>query len=276
MTPLWHGTPHSLISWLDVEKFAAEQFVNIASHFAGLAQAMAGLPARRVTAKELEGLAKNLTKIMEMCREIGLEVSARQFDVSIKHLKTAKTTTQCSETLTCLIGAISSEMSVNLFLWIPVGHSQYYQVVDLFGPAVSSAFGSVVRDVMLAGNCYATGNNTACVFHCMRVLEKGLHLFATHLNVPFKTPIELENWQNIIEPIEKEIRRRESVLPKGSQKSKELQFMSEAAVQFRYFKEAWRNHVAHAREFYDETDARQIMDHVKQFMQSLSENGVRE
>jgi hypothetical protein len=64
--------------------------------------------------------------------------------------------------------------------------------------------------------------NTACVFHCMRVAEKGLIALAKALNVPFKIPFEYENWHNIIEPIEKEIRAQEQNLPKGPLKAETL------------------------------------------------------
>ena len=110
----------------------------------------------------------------------------------------------------------------------------------------------------------------------MRVLEKGLHAFADHLGVPFTIPVELQNWQNIIEPIEKEISQREKTLPRGTAKSEELKFLSGAAAQFRYFKEAWRNHVAHSRVTYDDIEALRIMSHVHQFMDELAAYGLSE
>jgi hypothetical protein len=39
-----------------------------------------------------------------------------------------------------------------------------------------------------AGLCSAILRNTACVFHCMRVLEKGLISLANELRVPFVSP----------------------------------------------------------------------------------------
>ena len=47
-------------------------------------------------------------------------------------------------------------------------------------------------------------------------------------------------------------------------------FYSEAAVQFTYFKDAWRNYVVHENRIFDEDKALQIFEHVRAFMQSLA------
>jgi hypothetical protein len=52
----------------------------------------------------------------------------------------------------------------------------------------------------------------------------------------------------VIDRIEAKIREREKALKRGQEKDATLKFYSQAAVQFRYFKDAWRNHVAHLRE----------------------------
>ena len=143
------------------------------------------------------------------------------------------------------------EMEDIVFGFIPADHASYFQNKELFRPEVNANFKSTVKDIYEAGNCFAHGNYTASVFHLMRVLEIALHVLAKALNVTFPAAIEIENWQNIIEKIESEIARLEKTLPKGTQKSEDLQFYSEAAKEFRYFKNAWRNHVSHSREDYE-------------------------
>jgi hypothetical protein len=59
-------------------------------------------------------------------------------------------------------------------------------------------------------------------------------------------------------------------MPKGAAKSDKLQFCSEAASQFRYFKDAWRNHVAHSRASYDSREAFAIWEHTRDFMCSIA------
>ena len=142
--------------------------------------------------------------------------------------------------------------------------------------SVVKNFNSALGDLQEAGVCFAVHRHTACVFHCMRVAEKGLRALATELQVPFAIPFEYENWQNIIEMTEKAIRGLEQKLPKGAAKSDKLKLYSEAATQFFYFKHAWRNHVAHARDTYDGTQAKTILEHVGQFMKYLAEGGLHD
>jgi len=75
---------------------------------------------------------------------------------------------------------------------------------------------------------------------------------------------------NIIDQIEKEIRTLQQA-PKTSSRDAELKFCSEAALQFRYFKDAWRNHVSHAKETYESFEAESILTHVREFMQRMAE-----
>ncbi len=49
-----------------------------------------------------------------------------------------------------------------------------------------------------------------------------------------------------------------------------LTFSPACAAQFRYFKDAWRNHVAHMRKDYGAGDAWQTLVHVRDFMELLS------
>jgi hypothetical protein len=164
---------------------------------------------------------------------------------------------------------IQDEMETLLVMRIPKNRAEYFEKIEAFGSDVAASFPSAYYDIEEAGNCYATDRNTACVFHSMRVLEIGLRVLASDLSVSFPTPIELENWNTIIEKIEAEIRERNK-LPKGTKKSDDLQFYSEAAKEFRYFKDAWRNHVSHSREKYGDAEAYRVLTHVKDFMQHLA------
>jgi hypothetical protein len=48
-----------------------------------------------------------------------------------------------------------------------------------------------------------------------------------------------------------------------------LQFLSAAAKDFAYFKDGWRNYVAHNKASYQENDAAAVLEHVKSFMNHL-------
>lgn len=162
-----------------------------------------------------------------------------------------------------------ADLSSSYFLMIPADMREHYEQRQLpFGESVSVTFPSAERDISAASRCLALDEWTACVFHLMRVLEHGLTSMA--LSVGMKPEeISHENWKNIIDMIERKIRALEQ-LPKSDEKVKQIKSLSSAAVQFRYFKDAWRNHVSHGRDTYDERSGKMIWIHVKSFMQELA------
>ena len=128
------------------------------------------------------------------------------------------------------------------------------------------SFPSAESDIFAGVDLWALGHSTASAFHFMRVLEHGLRALAREQGIVF----DVQNWQSVIDEIESSIRRLGKSLPRGHAKADRLQFLSEAAKEFMYFKDGWRNHVAHNRAKYDEHQARSILEHVKAFMTVLS------
>ncbi len=179
-------------------------------------------------------------------------------------------------TLTSLkfeLGELNNEIARTLgekkFMMIPADEVGYHENPDLFGPEVAARFPNANKEITEAGSCYATGNCTACVFHLMRALEYGLRALARRLKVPFPKTFELKTWDELIKDVEKEIQKIINK-PKTAQRTKDLVFYNGAAAQFRYFKDAWRNHVMHTRASYDEHQAMSVMVHVREFMQHLA------
>ena len=117
---------------------------------------------------------------------------------------------------------------------------------------------------------FALEQNDACVFHLMRILERVLGTLAFKFNVPF----ERTNWHNIIEELEAKIRKMDSNFgPDWKDKQK---LYAQAASQFMFFKDAWRNHVMHVRDVFDEGKALSVFNSVRGFMQVLTEGGLTE
>jgi hypothetical protein len=114
--------------------------------------------------------------------------------------------------------------------------------------------------------CHMISEDTACVFHMMRVLEGGIAALALDVGRTF----ERQNWQNIIDEIECEITKFRKTGPNTPEKQERLKFLSVAAKELFYFKDGWRNHVAHSRIRYDEHQAVSTMEHVRAFMAHLA------
>lgn len=163
----------------------------------------------------------------------------------------------------CIVFELQSQM----FFSIPA-HRQpaYLDHRAWFGETTIDRFPRIDGDVRDACQCYAFGQWTATVFHSMRILERGLHVLGNRYGV--KWPEE-KDWGAIIDLITKAIK---SAGGSGGdpKKARILQADSEAAAQFHFIKNAWRNHVAHSKKDYDEQAAEQVLVHVRDFMRALA------
>jgi len=199
-------------------------------------------------------------KISLMCvqslnrwRENTKAATQQEFKMHVGELR--RTLERELSTITCL--SISSE------------DRDYYENPELFGNTVTAAFPLARFDIDEAGKCIATDRDTAAVFHLMRVLENALNLLSARLGVSF----ENRNWQNVIQDIEAKIREIDKAGPSGDKEKwrANLHFYSEAATNFRYFKDAWRNYSMHVHDTYSHESAKMIYSHVRSFMTYLAE-----
>ena len=181
--------------------------------------------------------------------------------------------------LVILIREMSNNLMVELssawFLMVPADRRFVYeQPHPIFGEVVNRAFPEAQRDIAAAGRCYALDEWTACVTHLMRALESGLRWLAMRVQLD-PSEIKSENWKVVIDLIEKKIRELEST-PKSDEKREKTQFLSEAAMQFRWFKDAWRNDAAHAHVYYDEREGAPIFLHVSDFFRHIAAEAVKD
>jgi HEPN domain-containing protein len=174
---------------------------------------------------------------------------------------------QSDRELDILIDIVKEEIKSKMFLFIPSQWAKYYEW-HLPGELIVY-FPNASKEMNRAGRCYAKGEFTACVFHSMRAAELCLRALASHLNVTFPFPIDLADWHNLITNIESVIKKIDQQ-PKSTIKNEEMKFCSAAASQFRYFKEAYRKHVMHVRETYNEEEVLSIMERTAEFLKGLA------
>jgi len=200
--------------------------------------------------------------------------------------------------LKALRRAIEDELWMNVFMFIPRDQASFYEgnrassymikhraneapsdIDMLFGQKVNDNFPGARGDINEAGNCYASGRNTACAFHLTRVLERGLFVLAQDASLFGLTnpalqigvkDAALETWETLINKVESAITNIQKVQRSG-QKIRTLELYSGAAMHFRYFKDHWRNPISHSRASYDEPQAHSGMTKVREFMKYLAE-----
>jgi hypothetical protein len=162
--------------------------------------------------------------------------------------------------------AIDVELKQYIYYQYPKSKGEKVLTYGADWQSVILAFPSSEPDIFSATDCYGLGHNTAAVFHCMRVLEHGLSAMASDVGLNFN----IQQWHNIIEQIEGKIAEQRKTLPRGLEKNERLQFLSEVAKEFFYFKDGWRNYVSHNRGRYDEHQALSILEHTRSFMCNLA------
>jgi hypothetical protein len=212
-----------------------------------------------------------------LCAELSMRASSIQVDRLLNDLSHHGT-----QSLAMAVkeahGRIIDELSAVYFFHVPIAREEFYDK-PWCGETVENAFSKAINDIQEAGKAYALGRWTAAVFHAMGILQRGLYALASDVDVKFSAGFELENWKNIIDAIQSRVdkllegteQQRKSIL-----KDQTLAFYSQVAMEFQYFRNAWRTHVAHLRETYTEEDARIILDHVKQFMNKLASHGLHD
>src|SRR5258706_245911 len=281
--------PFQLVTLWDMLRFEAHWFyrslgfLNLCLHDAsqGMRDETRGGRHAYPTDDELKRLESTLNSLLQDCDRLGLiraqeRIRKVKFDLDNRATYSYVTLKTIHRKILETKQALDSDLTEHIFMSLRTADVKYFEQEKLFGPEVFTNFASTRSDVQSAGNCYATGNYTACVFHCMRVLEKGLHALVRDLNTRFATnivfnkDIEFINWGNIIQKTETEINKLLNPKSGPVLLQEDLKFLSQTVMEFSYFKTAWRDDVSHARSNYDENEALAVMNHVDAFMRKIA------
>ena len=100
---------------------------------------------------------------------------------------------------------VGVEVGTKFFIAIPQNKTVYYRPTQpIFAAEVVNKFPNNVSDMFEAGNCFALGRNTACVFHLMRLMEAGVQAFGNKLGVQLANEL---NWQEILNRLGRSMNR---------------------------------------------------------------------
>lgn len=256
----WEIEPYRLISWWDMERFSAAGFNYIAEQLAKLAYRVGELP-RDLDAKELAVSYEPLfRRIREHCASLGLRTSVLCIDDFLADLGYDLTVQKFGTHVAELGNTIRREMWACYFFHMPSSQAEFYDQKELFGAEVNLKFPTVQYDMVEAGNCYAMGRGTACVFHLMRIMETGVQEFGKKLGVPFT---DQKNWQNILDESNKALKALPSKDPATIA-------LGQASAHLFNVKLAWRNEVMHPNDKYTLEEAKDLIAQVRLFMVQLA------
>jgi hypothetical protein len=258
--------PHGLMSLWDMLSFFAKELVELGEKLneARLIYHFWDSGERSYETEDKDTIATTLRELRVVCAKLPLPVSYDRLRDAISDLP------QTAREFDQLLRTIKVELQGVLLWRIPNERGIYYEHDGIFSPDARVAFPSAAQEARFAGNCFAFGLFTASVFHCMRAAEIGLRVLAGNLNVVFPHgDLNLEQWHTILLQCECKIRKMQE-LPKSTKKEEDLNFYSQAAAQFMYFKDGWRSRAAHVREVFDEERSRRVINHTCEFFEILA------
>jgi len=256
-------TANGLRSLYDVLSFAAGDFQALLSEILQLrweVNLYVGLRGQPIDKEKADRIVSSLQRVLTHSEALHLRLST----VAIRRVIDANAQTpieQLSQAITDIEGRIHDELDTELRVHVP--NPSYFETPDWIGIDTLLQFPSLQWEATEAATCYALERYTACVFHLMRILEYGLASLASALKVPITNP----NWHQILLACEKQISALKDHDPRWKENE---QFYNSVALEFRHFQRALRNHTAHARERYDESEAKAVLDHVASLMKQIS------
>ncbi len=167
---------------------------------------------------------------------------------------------------------LKTDLDKRVFMFMPLVEAQYYDQDELFGPEVKTRFPKANKEIISAGNCYATGTNTACVFHLMRAVELGARTMFKGMRATkhLKRPMTLCTWGELTAALDEGLKGLTVGKRSRTAKANTFQFYSHAVGVFKHFKGAWRDPVSHTGRFYKPGETKDIVNNTRQFMQHLA------
>jgi hypothetical protein len=270
--------PSGHLSLLDMINFQIVFFVrylDLLDYERGLAKgALSSRASEIIDPAQKERVLNNISAVATYCARIGLANVEQRFGHFLRVInKPLSTYRDLGHQVDVLRETLLDSVQFENFYHYPKGKSAAYLHRGKEWEATLGKFLSAKEDIDAATDCYALGHNTACVFHLMRIGELGLRTLARSLKVEFpKTgkPVEWAEWNELIEQIQKKGREQANAQPPGPKRDAAKDFYNGAVGQFEGFKDKYRNQVMHLRARYDELEALSAMNHVRDFMNSLS------
>lgn len=215
--------------------------------------------------------------LIEQFREVFLDDNLASRAWRLKHqLEGGERFT--GEALARELNGLSAQMvqalSKRQFAYIPPPNDRYFEREKLFGDDVFNAFEDARADIKDAGNAFSVSLYTACIFHLMRVAERGLRRLARNLRVTIKhtnalIPLEYGEWEKVITGINMKIESARA-LPRGPKRQRILELYSDAGQHCLFMRDIWRNTISHARKGYTHNEASSAIERVRDFMQFLA------
>jgi hypothetical protein len=176
---------------------------------------------------------------------------------------------EIAERVRLLTERMNDELDSITLLWVSPREFQYFEKTELFGANFKKHFPVANAEVIEAGNCFALGRYTACVFHLMRATEKGILALYAELKLP---PLNQPTWSwgSVLKQIGEEIKSRNTTLATDPIWHAEKEFYEQTHAFLHAAKNPIRNSTMHVAVSYDEAGAENVFNAIKAFLSHVA------
>lgn len=221
------------------------------------------------TAELRDAASRILTQLKAEAATLGLSDSVRYIG-RVTPIPNFRTEQEIAWLIESTIKVVENEADQRFCYTVKKNKSDLYELERERWRSIVGKFPSVGAEANSALICYAIDENTACVFHLMRIAEIGLRALARERQVTIpKKPLAWAEWNDILIFLQKKIDRI-GERKRGPTKDAALAFYQGSIGEFGAFKDTYRNIVMHVRKSYDEHEAASALLHVREFMGRLS------
>lgn len=276
--PPWETAGYGVVSLLDMLDFSASDYIEIAHEF-GLI--LGDLKKKKSDPQRIGTL---LSRLSEQVVHLGLSVTREHLgqlilDVVKENPHEAKLTAEGLITIKtgllntdrlcyhfeALYSTLQAELRSILFKAIPKEKNRFCSPKWLTDTIVFEKFPDTVDEFQKAGRCFAYGENTACVFHLMRVTDFLLRKVADSLPVSY----DARNWDGIGKKITAEMEKKYQT--KTDDWKKNEPFYAEILTDIQAISRAHRNPALHELEKkYDEREASYLLTVIEAFARHVA------
>jgi hypothetical protein len=278
--PPWETALHGVVSLTAMLEFAAKDFVDI-SHRFGLVLG----EAKRPTQSDPNILRNSVSTLLSHCGRLGLRVTVEQIVKFMEEL--ARECPQCVQIdkdgvqikgaqlatdrsvyyLEVIHSTFLAELATHTFKAISQEKARFCDPNWLMGTTLFTKYPDTVDEFQRAGRCFAYGENTACVFHLMRVTDFYLHKVGE--SIPGFT-YDARGWDGLGKAIAKKMEEKYQTKT-DEWKSKEP-FYAEILTDIQAISRGHRNPALHELEKkYDEREAEYMLTVIEGFARHVAE-----
>jgi hypothetical protein len=185
------------VSLLDVLRYAAEDFIEITKIISSMSMSHLWLQDEKPRAR----LDECLEKLLEHTYKFNLQLTRYQIE-TVRSALARENWSSASQELDQLLRRLLEELKTRAFRYVEKPDYELGLWLSVY-PGIRQN-PEIRSELESAGRCYAYDEDTACVFHLMRVVDYGLRLVAKSLAVDF----DARSWDGIGKAIEKKMREK--------------------------------------------------------------------